>query len=155
MLSKDDLTRRRAETTSSKFAIPQSPPQPHRPRISQSLFGFVARLIHKSDPEYKSPKVAIATRKQIDTLFNNGVWELVPREWSEVKAEARQNGEEVLMGRCHSIVSIKHSEREEQYWEYKVRGVFGGHNIRDENGAQKFFVDNGSCPAGIGSASSS
>ena len=152
MLSLDDIDKRRAKTGSSKLPNPLIPQHPHRPRISQSLFGLVARLINKSDPEYKSPKVAAATLKQITTLFANGVWELVPREWSEVKAEARRNGEEVLMGRCHSIVSIKHSEREEQYWEFKVRGVFGGHNVRDENGAQKFFEDNGSCPAGIGSA---
>ena len=32
------------------------------------------------------------------------------------------------------------------------QGVFGGHNIRDETGAQKFYEDVGSCPAGVGSA---
>ena len=65
-------------------------------------------------------------KKQITTLFSNGVWELVPREWSEVKAIARAAGEEVVMGRCHHIVSIKHSERPEEFWEYKVRGSSAG-----------------------------
>ena len=144
------------KTGSSKFAKASTKrdvqQQEHRPRINNTPLGLVARLITRKDPEYNSIKVEIAMKKQISTLFANGVWELIPREWNEVKTKARATGEEVVMGRCHHIVSIKHSERDEAFWEYKVRGVFGGHNVRDENGAQKFYEDNGSCPAGIGSA---
>ena len=144
------------KTGSSKFAnVCTNKPasqQEHRPRINLSPLGLVARLITRKDPEYNSVKVEAAVKKQISTLFANGVWEFVPQEWSEVKARARAAKEEVVTGRCHQIVSIKHSERDPQYWEYKVRGVFGGHNIRDETGAQKFYEDSGSCPAGIGSA---
>jgi len=131
---------------------PKLPYQAHRPRISDSPLGLVARLLTRADPEYKDPRVAIAMEKQISTLLRNSVWELVPREWSDVKAEARKNGEEVVIGRCFHIVTIKHSERTPEHHEFKVRGVFGGNNARDENGAAKFYSDVSSCPAGIGSA---
>ena len=82
---------------------PKLPYQAHPPRISDSPLGLVARLLTRADPEYKDPRVAIAMEKQISTLLRNSVWELVPREWSDVKAEARKNGEEVVIGRCFHI----------------------------------------------------
>ena len=107
-----------AKVSSSKLLSPTAstsllePFQDHRPRIVQSSLdfqscvGLVARSISKRDPEYNSPKVKAATFSQVTTLINTGVWELIPREWQHVKNDAKRVGEEVLMGRCHGIVTV-------------------------------------------------
>ena len=63
----------------------------------------------------------------------------------QVQKRARQDGITVHFGRLHDICVEKHCELPNPAdRKYKGRVVFGGHDIRQEDGLQVIFADGGS-----------
>ena len=85
-----------------------------------------------------------AVRKGYDQRFKigfvdmNNVW-----HYHKVSEHAAQTGRTTYIGRVSPQCHIKHSELPEKFHVYKGRAVFGGNQIKDENGVQAVFAQQG------------
>ena len=70
------------------------------------------------------------------------------KDWHEVQAEARQNGETVHIGRLFPILVEKNSELDENDPNRKFKGrvVFDGSYVRDQDRNVALFQELSSCP---------
>ena len=109
----------------------------HRDKLGTSLYPdnlCVARPVGKAEIE-KTPAAKAATKKEWDRLRSKYVWdEDHPREWDDVRAEARRGG--VYSTSRISFLGIcveKSFELAEHLRKYKGRVVFQGNQVYDQN----------------------
>ena len=94
---------------------------------------------------YGIPRATAATDKKWAMLRATGCWDQDRvAEHSGVSSRCKRQGKSLHTGRIHDICVEKHSELTEEERVYKGRVVFGGHNVRNEEGLQVIFNDGGS-----------
>ena len=77
-------------------------------------------------------------------MSNIKSWDLASvREHYDLVAYARKTGKQIYFGRLFPLCHIKHSELAAQFHVYKGRVVFGGHDVRDEEGIKAVFQEQG------------
>ena len=110
---------------------------------------FVARPVsHKERRE--QPKAQAAMQKEWDNLRNKGCWdENNPREWNQLRKEARLQGKTIHIGRLVPICVEKNSELpiDDPARKYKGRVVFQGNMVKDQDYEDAEFENLGSSPA--------
>ena len=86
-------------------------------------------------------------------LRNKSVWdENHPRDWCEVRREARDKGFDVHLGHLVGICVDKNSEMEIEHRKYKGRVVVLGNSVVDQYHDEATFRDMGSTPATLEAA---
>ena len=125
----------------------------HRDKCSKErLFHWnavVARPVGKAEIA-RVPEAKKAMDKEWNRLRDKRVWiEEKPREWDEVRAEAKKNGHDVHMGYLFGICVQKNSELpdNDDRKKYTCRVVFQGNRVVDHNFEAAIFQDLGSSPS--------
>ena len=122
-------------------------PPGHRDKLGTSPYPdnlCVARPVGKADIE-KTPAAKEAMKKEWDRLRSRYVWdEDHPREWDDVRVEARRGGGggyTVHLGYLFGIRVKKNSELAELLRTYKGRVVFQGNQVYDQTYNYAIFQD--------------
>ena len=104
-------------------------------------------LVHLSLQPHEWKKIPEACKKvqaEYDQLKGIGTFDMVNvMEFHMVAKRASDTGKTIYFGRIFPLCQIKHSELPPEFHVYKGRVVFGGNNIRDENGLQAVFAEQG------------
>ena len=86
-------------------------------------------------------------------LRYKNVWdENHPRDWCDVRRDARDKGFDVHLGHLAGICVDKNSEMEPEHRKYKGRVVFLGNSVVDQYHAEATFRDMESAPATLEAA---
>ena len=97
-----------------------------------------------------NPKASAALLIEWDRLRQIPAWdEKRVREWSDVAREAKEKNITVHVGRVFDITVEKHAELPNDHPErkFKVRVVFQGNNVKDQDREYAIFEELNSCPA--------
>ena len=151
--SKDETTSRTNERVRERSRSRSGHGPEHREKVyrNASIFAqvFVARNVsHKERRE--EPKAQAAMKKEWDNLRNKGCWdEDNPRDWYQIRKEAKASGKTVHMGRLVPLCVEKNSELspDDPARKYKGRVVFQGNMVKDQDYADAEFENLGSSPA--------
>jgi hypothetical protein len=93
----------------------------------------VARPVGKAEID-RTPAAKASMKKEWDRLRSKMVWdEQHPREWDEVRSEAKRGGYTVHMGYLFGICVEKNAELEPSLRKFKGRVVFQGNQVYDQN----------------------
>ena len=65
------------------------------------------------------------------------------KPYHEVAERVTKTGKNIYLGRTLPLYHIKHSELPAEFHVYKGRVVFGGNQIKDENGVPAIFAEQG------------
>eukprot|EP00974_Lingulodinium_polyedra_P011819 1140798-Lingulodinium_polyedra.AAC.1 len=111
-------------------------PDPHRRKIAPPVLPYVAcvaRPVGKAELE-REEKAREARDKEWARLREKYVWdEEHPREWEDVRAKAKEMGQDVHLGYLFGICVEKNSEQAPENRKYKYRVVFQGNRVVDQN----------------------
>ena len=92
----------------------------------------------------KIPDAKAAVQKEYDQLAALPAWDMKNVcEYHQVAERAASTGKTIYFGRIFPLAHIKHSELSSDKHVYKGRVVFGGNNVRDENGVLAVFQEQG------------
>ena len=92
----------------------------------------------------KIDKAKAAVQKEWDQLASLPAWDLPGvQEYHQVSNRAASTGKTIYFCRLFPLCHIKHSELSPEHHVHKGRVVLGGNNVRDENGAQAVFQEQG------------
>ncbi|MFM7980148.1 MAG: hypothetical protein ACKPKO_12610, partial [Candidatus Fonsibacter sp.] len=107
----------------------------------------VARPVGKSEIE-RTPAAKQAMQKEWDRLRSKNVWdEDNPRDWDDVRSEARRGGYTVHMGYLFGICVEKNAELDPSLRKFKGREVFfQGNQVYYQYHNYAIFQDIGSSP---------
>ena len=97
-----------------------------------------------------TPAAKASIDKEWDRLRRRMAWDQsTVREWSDVAAEARREGDEVHMGMLFGFVVEKNPDLPEgdSRRKFKGRVVFQGNNVVNQNWEAAMFQDLGNAPA--------
>ena len=115
-------------------------------------YALVARPVGRAEVLAK-PAALLAMNHEWNRLRNKTVWdEDYPRDWYEVRREARDQGFDVHLGHLAGICVEKNSEMEIEHRKYKGRVVFLGNSVVDQFHDEATFRDMGSTPATLEAA---
>ncbi|MFM7979370.1 MAG: hypothetical protein ACKPKO_08655, partial [Candidatus Fonsibacter sp.] len=104
----------------------------------------VARPVGKHEIE-RTPAAKLAMKKELDRLRSKHVWdEDHPRDWDEVRFDARRGGYTVHMGYLFGICVEKNAELDPSLRKFKGRVVFQGNQVYDQDHNYAIFQDLGS-----------
>ncbi|MFM7978150.1 MAG: reverse transcriptase domain-containing protein, partial [Candidatus Fonsibacter sp.] len=112
----------------------------------------VARPVGKHEIE-RTPVAKLAMKKEWDRLRSKHVWdEDHPRDWDEVRSDARRGGYTVHMRYLFGICVEKNAELDPSLRRFKGRVVFQGNQVYDQDHNYAIFQDLGSSLATLQAA---
>ena len=122
--------------------------------VTHDQFALVARVVSQAEID-RTPEAKAAMDKEWQKLVDKSCWlEKKVREYRDVAREAKVKEANAHFGRIFEICSQKGSElpkgHPEQKW--KVRSVFQGNKVSDENNNHAIFAALGSSPASMEAA---
>lgn len=134
----DSDSRSRSDRNRNQPSVPSSRTRlGHRERSYRkaSVFAqaFVARNVSHKERR-KVPEAHAAMKKEWDNLRSKGCWdEENPRDWDQVRKEAKASGKTVHVGRLAPLCVEKNSELspDDPARKYKGRVVFQGNMVKD------------------------
>ena len=134
------------------------PHRPHEERVPLSkmrtsdTFGLIHTPVHNY---HQIPEAREAVGKELDKLEKIPAWNVKQvREREYVKRESQRTGIPVHFAELMCLCFLKNAELEKALQKYKGRCVLRGDNIRDKDGVQTVFAEQGASASDLVAAKS-